>query len=113
MLLLETQRGMKETTGVPQGRPRALARRSYGCPTNNSAPAGVVALPADACTATTPAGTVGGNWMVTWYNPAVPAVSTALITGTATPPTVTVGVIATAGEPLTATPAGAGGFVAP
>src|ERR1019366_1542461 len=51
--------------------------------------------------------------MVTWYNPALPAVRTVLITWTATPPTSTVGAVTTAGAPLTAVPAGTAGFVAP
>ena len=51
--------------------------------------------------------------MVTWYNPALPAVRTVLTTCAATPPTVTVGAVTTAGAPLTAVPAGTAGSVAP
>jgi len=51
--------------------------------------------------------------MVTWYKPAESVVSTVLTTSAATPPTVTVGEIIVAGDPLTTVPAGTGGLVAP
>ena len=60
----------------------------------------------DACNATGPGEAAGGIRMVTWYNPAHPAVSTVLTTSAATPPTMTVGAVTVAGAPLTVVPAG-------
>src|ERR1017187_746615 len=67
----------------------------------------------DACNATGPAGADGGIRMVPWYNPAHPVVSTVLTTSAATPPTMTVGAVTTAGAPLAVVPAGTVGLVAP
>src|SRR5580704_18682098 len=76
-------------------------------------PGCVDAAPMDACTATVPVGTLAGSWMVIWYSPTVPVVSTELITGTCIPPTVTMGIVDVAGAPVTIVPEGADGVVGP
>src|ERR1035441_7295946 len=76
-------------------------------------PSAVRTPPTDACTATGPAGAAGGIRMVTWYNPAHPPAGPVPPPPAATPPTMTVGAVATAGAPLTVVPAGTVGLVAP
>ena len=81
--------------------------------TKSEVPDGVCALPTEAWIATAPVGRLAGSWMVIWYTPASPVVSTELTTCACTPPTVTTGSAAVAGAPLTSTPAGDGGVVGP